>query len=172
MRTTNPTEGAPSCAADRTLPADPIIAFVENRGGLHATLDPDSVERNELMRLRLAYHRAGTEGRVTLTMADELCILLLGLHPILVYGDDWLLAGAATWPAHDPTKGKFGSNSAYSYGCRCYDCTLAHGDYGVLARTRKKARKQEAKAAELDARVAAAEADDMNHNADREVVAV
>lgn len=165
MHATNPTEGAPDCAADRTLPADPIIFFVEGRGGLHATLDPDSVDRAELIRLRVAYHRANTDGRVTIAMADELCIHVLGLHPMLVYGDDWLLAGTATWPAHDPAKGKFGSNSAYACGCRCYDCSLARADYGMLDRARKQARKQAARAAELTARAAA-------HTDDRELAAV
>lgn len=40
-------------------------------------------------RLARAWHRAKKDGRITVSMADELCIHLLHLHPAEVYGDLW-----------------------------------------------------------------------------------
>lgn len=41
-------------------------------------------------RLRKAYYRAVTRGRVSVTHADELALELLGCHPAEVWGDAWL----------------------------------------------------------------------------------
>lgn len=40
-----------------------------------------------------SYYRAQHDGWVTVRQADELAIRLLGLHPLLVWGEDWLAAG-------------------------------------------------------------------------------
>jgi len=39
-----------------------------------------------------AWERAKHDGWVTVRQADELAIRLLGLHPMLVWGEEWLVA--------------------------------------------------------------------------------
>jgi hypothetical protein len=64
------------------------VARVTERGGLAACLErqPD-LDRARLERALLRGVAAGT---LTYRAADVLAIRLLGLHPMLVWGDDWL----------------------------------------------------------------------------------
>lgn len=70
------------------LPIGPLQALVDSSGGYAPCaqgltgLARDRVER--------AYWRAVSDGQMTWWSADLLAIELLGLHPLLVWGDDWL----------------------------------------------------------------------------------
>lgn len=65
-----------------TLDATPLLRLVRKP----LDCDPDT---------RRAYYRAARTGRVSHYAADLLAVELLGLHPILVYGDAWLGGAAA-----------------------------------------------------------------------------
>lgn len=69
------------------LPLAPLLAIVEARGG-YAACAPDARGHRET--LDRAWERAKAEGAVTFDAADRLAIRLLGLHPMLVWGEDWL----------------------------------------------------------------------------------
>ncbi len=70
------------------LPVGPLVAHVAARGGLAACLErqPDL----DRVRLERSLLRGVTAGVLTYRAADILAIELLGLHPMLVWGDDWL----------------------------------------------------------------------------------
>jgi hypothetical protein len=132
------TEAAPEGADDRTLPADPILTIIRGRGGLAEVLRHLDYDDTEAQRLRMVYHRGQNDGRLSVAKADELAIRVLGLHPVLIYGDDWLDHGNGI--EHDPSRGKLASNSAYSRGCRCFDCSEAHRAYAAMSRERARRR--------------------------------
>lgn len=70
------------------LPVGPLIAHVAARGGIAACLEGlPELDRDRLDR---AVHRGVAAGVLTFQAADVLAIELLGLHPMLVWGDDWL----------------------------------------------------------------------------------
>jgi hypothetical protein len=69
----------------RHLPAAPLVHLVQRAGGLTAC---GVVEHSDLER---AYYRAAENGTLTAQAADQLAIRVLGLHPMLVWGDDWLV---------------------------------------------------------------------------------
>lgn len=122
-----------------SLPFAPIARFTALAGGL-AELTAGLPEP-DAHRLSLAYHRGRESGTVTLWAADRLCVEVLGQHPMLVFGDDWLQALEGTCdgrPDHDPGAGKEASNSAYSRGCRCTGCTRAHAEYAQSLAIRRR----------------------------------
>jgi hypothetical protein len=47
--------------------------------------------KQDAERLTRSYRRARENGQLTDAAADSLCIQLLGEHPLLVFGEDWLL---------------------------------------------------------------------------------
>ncbi len=127
---------------ENTLPITPISRRVDLAGGIAALTDGMGPRQTD--RLSMAYHRAQQAGTVTIWAADRLCVELLDLHPMLVFGDDWLTALQAPdreRPDHDPTRGRPSSNSAYSRGCRCAGCARAHADY-VADLARRRARSE------------------------------
>lgn len=70
--------------ASRDLDATPLVRRVLARGGIgELTRGMGSEERD---RLRRAYHRAASSGRITLLAADELSVQLFGLTADLVFG--------------------------------------------------------------------------------------
>lgn len=70
------------------LPVGPLVGHVAARGGLAVCLE----RQPELDRVRLerSLLRGVAAGVLTYRAADILAIELLGLHPMLVWGDDWL----------------------------------------------------------------------------------
>lgn len=70
------------------LPVGPLVARVAARGGIGACLErqPDL----DRVRLERTLNRAIVRGHLSLRTADTLSIKMLGLHPMLVWGDDWL----------------------------------------------------------------------------------
>jgi len=52
-------------------------------GGLSGT------DNTQSKRWQRAWHRAKKDGRITVSMADELCVHMLHMHPAEVYGDLW-----------------------------------------------------------------------------------
>jgi hypothetical protein len=70
----------------KRLPFGPIEAAITaampGHNGIHGWLT-ENQERN--------YWRAKAVGLITPAFADELAIRVLGLHPSLIYGDDWWL---------------------------------------------------------------------------------
>ena len=70
---------------------------VEARGGPVVLARRRGHDHTPGSRLIKAYRRAKASGTITDTAADTLCIELLGEHPVLVFGDTWLLdAGGPT----------------------------------------------------------------------------
>jgi hypothetical protein len=103
---TTPQEGD-----DENLPAGwlhvvPLVQAIEGRGGLAAcgvhanTQGHDEDDTREFSRLHRAYHRAIKAGRLTVFSADTIAIKALGMHPALVWGEEWWDAIAA--PAATP----------------------------------------------------------------------
>ena len=72
------------CSRLGDVPAAPLLRAVELRGGAAAC----GAKRSPA--LERALERAQVSGRLTYRAADQLAIRLLGLHPMLVWGDDWL----------------------------------------------------------------------------------
>lgn len=70
------------------LPVGPLVAWIAVRGGFAACAE----RQPHLNRVRLerALLRGVAAGVLTQRAADVLAIELLGLHPMLVWGDDWL----------------------------------------------------------------------------------
>lgn len=60
------------------LPAAPLLELLEG---------VDFGERHSSLKAKC--ERAQTTGRLTITVADELAVRLLGLHPCEVYGTAW-----------------------------------------------------------------------------------
>lgn len=73
----------------RRLPLEPLVELIEQRGGYEACA-PGVGNRGDRRALDRSWERAKAEGAVALSMADRLAIKILGLHPMLVWGDDWL----------------------------------------------------------------------------------
>ena len=88
-------------AGDRTsnktlwLPSAPLLRVLEASGGLAASglrcHADDTVEHRRLVeRLQRSYERARNQGGwVTVVAADELCVRVLGVHPVQVFGPLW-----------------------------------------------------------------------------------
>lgn len=140
MRTTNTLEVPRTRGAAQTLPAQPLIELIRGRGGLAAALEHLADDPDLVNALQIAYHRAQTDGTVTVAKADEFAIKVLGYHPILIFGDDWLIKGDER-PPHDRRYGPNPSNSGYNRGCRCFDCNDAHVTYAAQRRAVKLAAK-------------------------------
>jgi hypothetical protein len=70
------------------ISARPLLALVEVSGGFAACAR--SVTGHHLIALERVYLRALEEGDLTVYAADVLAITLLGLHPMGVWGEDWL----------------------------------------------------------------------------------
>jgi hypothetical protein len=66
------------------LPAGPLLERVRGRGGFRACAGADPA-------LEKAYQRAQSAGRLTVWAADQLAVKVLGLPPVLVWGDAWWL---------------------------------------------------------------------------------
>ncbi len=66
------------------IPAAPLLRQVELHGGrAHLGL-------NERTAASRAFDRARREGSLTLDAADQLAVLVLGMHPIEIWGDTYL----------------------------------------------------------------------------------
>ncbi|GAA4698148.1 hypothetical protein [Nocardioides nanhaiensis] len=65
------------------LPAEPLLRQIALRGGLTASGLAHTTG------LEQAYVRATQTGRITLRAADQFAAAV-GLHPLLLWGDDWL----------------------------------------------------------------------------------
>lgn len=74
------------------LPAEPLLAAIEARGGVVALMDRNLGWLNHKRReaFSKAVDRARLRGYVLVEVADDLCIRLLACHPMEVYGDLWL----------------------------------------------------------------------------------
>lgn len=79
------------------LPAAPLHTLVEAQGGLKAcsvrkgASDPADAQQL-FIRFSRAYYRAGQSGWISERQADELSVRVLGLHPMEIWADDWLVA--------------------------------------------------------------------------------
>lgn len=83
---------SPSSALIYRLPVEPLAHAIELGGGmanLGLRRNPDGESDPMLERLYRAWTRARTQGWVSIWMADELCVHLLGVHPSFLYGDGW-----------------------------------------------------------------------------------
>lgn len=81
-------ETATVAGLPKQLPVEPLVRLVEGRGGLYACLGTSA--GREVDRLDRMYRRASDRGHLSWKAADQLAIELLGLHPMLVWGDDWV----------------------------------------------------------------------------------
>lgn len=70
--------------------SEPLIRAIEARGGLAAVVNQYDYPERERRRLARSYQRALSDGDLTYKAADELCVRLLGTHPLVVFGDAWL----------------------------------------------------------------------------------
>jgi hypothetical protein len=68
--------------ASGVLPAEPLVAAVQARGGVRACVGADGA-------LERAYGRARGSQRLTIAAADKLAVRVLGMHPALLWGDAW-----------------------------------------------------------------------------------
>jgi hypothetical protein len=91
---------APSPAGD-TLDAAPLLAALDQRGGVaavwRAAFGEPFIGANGQGRGRSvarAVQRARDTGRITRRAADVIAVDLLGMHPMDVFGDAWLLERA------------------------------------------------------------------------------
>ena len=82
--------GAPS----RHLPAKPLLELVRVHGG------PSKLGVQRGTAEQKAYERALRDGWVTIWAADLLACHLLGLPPVLVWGEEWI---AMLSPRRQPT---------------------------------------------------------------------
>jgi hypothetical protein len=73
------------------LDVTPLVDAVAELGGLAAL----GAGKNGNSALRQAFYRARRRERLSLEMADEICIKLLGCHPIQVWGDAWVACALA-----------------------------------------------------------------------------
>lgn len=62
-----------------TLPAEPLLTYLQATG--HDFGDKPSIAR--------AVNRARQHGRLTIWAADSIAITGLGLHPALIWGNEW-----------------------------------------------------------------------------------
>ncbi len=72
------------------LPAAPLAALVN---GAPRSNDRKAGPRNTSIERK--YYRAVKQGALTVFAADELAIRLLGVHPMTIWGDQWLEAISA-----------------------------------------------------------------------------
>lgn len=80
------------------LPISPLVPFVEARGGIHqlvAQLD----DSRSAVALERRYHRAQEAGYCSLQFADCLAVTLLFMHPMEIWGDEWLPKAGAQVPS-------------------------------------------------------------------------
>lgn len=80
----------PARSASRTaeprVPAEPLLRQLHLRGGPAACgVQAHSAEEKAL-------ERARTEGSLTVWAADQLAVRVLGVHPLLVWGEEFLAA--------------------------------------------------------------------------------
>lgn len=70
------------------LAVGPLVARIAARGGIGACLErqPDL----DRVRLERTLNRGVARGHLSFRTADTLSIKMLGLHPMLAWGDDWL----------------------------------------------------------------------------------
>ena len=79
------------------IPAAPLIAYVEARGGIYSLIGDPSTMRSvgteqelaDFYREETRYKRARARGKIDLFAADAFCIDVLCVHPAAVWGDDW-----------------------------------------------------------------------------------
>ena len=75
---------AASQSAKRSPPSsEPLVNEVE----LHDGIDRLAPSPNQ----HRTYFRAKSQGTVTWRCADEFAIELLGMHPLMIWGEEWLL---------------------------------------------------------------------------------
>ena len=76
-----------------SLPVQPLVDYVNARGGLGEVMDESGVVNRvnfrERENVRKNYDRAVERGEIPVVTADSLIIRLFGLHPYAVYGEDW-----------------------------------------------------------------------------------
>jgi hypothetical protein len=65
------------------LPAEPLIEQVLLRGGVREC-------ETRTPALESLFQQVRRSGRVTVWAADKLAVQLLGEHPMMVWGDEWL----------------------------------------------------------------------------------
>jgi hypothetical protein len=90
------------CTADR-LPIEPILRQLRLMGGPFVGLTVAGYRSGTKARDRLdkALERAIDDGHLTLKAADQICCQVLGLHPVLVYGEIWW---TTVFDAEEPTE--------------------------------------------------------------------
>lgn len=71
------------------LPAQPIVDKVDTLGGLATLVPMAHRDENGDHHLVRSFYKIRASGRVSLDVADELCVRLLGMQPPLVYGAAW-----------------------------------------------------------------------------------
>lgn len=84
------------------LPAQPLVALVEARGGVSELAGGAQASRR-------SYTRAKKGGDLTVWQADVLAHALLGLHPWEVWGEAWWGQLCPQGPAPIDTQGACGS---------------------------------------------------------------
>jgi hypothetical protein len=73
------------------LSAEPLVLIVTQRGGL-AQLGAGKGANSAL---RQAFYRAKKRGFISMEQADDLCVQLLGCHPVQIWGDAWIACALA-----------------------------------------------------------------------------
>jgi hypothetical protein len=68
------------------LRVEPLVQAVQERGGLAGL----GAGKHANTALRQAFYRARRKGLIPLDQADDLCVQLLGCHPVQVWGDAWI----------------------------------------------------------------------------------
>lgn len=76
------------------LPSEPLLEFMDGRGGHIACLNRAKIEGIPRRRLvdGLKHARNRNGGRLTLAKIDAWCIDVLGVMPQDIYGDAWWAA--------------------------------------------------------------------------------
>ena len=71
-----------------SLPAAPLLAAVEHRGGISACLG-EGVDHQQSTQILSLLAAARKKGRVTVWTGDRLAVQVLGVHPVTVWGELW-----------------------------------------------------------------------------------
>jgi hypothetical protein len=81
------THGTTDGSSPKVFPVAPLVALLDEMGGWENVMRGKPTGMRE--RLQKALTRGKETGHVTVPFADCLAIEVLGLHPALVWGDDW-----------------------------------------------------------------------------------
>jgi hypothetical protein len=73
------------------LPVSPLREWIGALGGIRPLLAAADLSSTEYARLHRAWFRADKRGFITHDAADNICVHLLRQHPMVVWGEDWIV---------------------------------------------------------------------------------